>query len=136
MHKIKVRWVIQQKNTIFLVRDPYKHFYYLPGGTLEDDENFKECLDREIREELWVKPLIWSLLSIQEFPTNNGLYLDIWFETRNWEDFQKIKKDTTSHGFEYYDEWFYTFDELIGKDVRPINIQEILHQTPYIKTIL
>lgn len=128
MHKIKVRWVIINNNKIFLVREIKKHFYYLPWWTLEWNETFKECLNREIIEELWIKPIIWDLLNIREFKTENGIILDIWFEIKNYKDFEKIDKDKTSHWFEYYDEWFYTFDELIWKDVKPLNIKQILDQ--------
>ena len=119
MHKIKVRWVILNKNKIFLVREVKKHFYYLPWGTLEWNESLKECLDREIQEELGVKPVIWKLLNIEEFRNDSGLYLDIWFEITNFQDFEYIHKNNATHAFEYYDEGFYSFEELEWKDVRP-----------------
>lgn len=135
MHKIKVRGVILKENKVFLVREIKKHFYYLPWGTLEAWESFKDCLKREIIEELWVNPIIWKLLNIEEFSNKNGFFLDIWFEIKNFEDFEQINKENASHSFEYYDEWFYSFDELKWKDVRPSNIQDILNNNLNINII-
>lgn len=128
MHKIKIRWVILDKNKIFLVREIKKHFYYLPWWTLEKWESFKECLKREIFEELWVIPIVWDLLHIREFKTEDWVYLlDIWFEIKNIEDFKIINKEKATHAFEYYDEWFYSFEELKDKDVKPWNIEEVIN---------
>jgi len=135
MHKIKVRWVILNKDKVFLVREIKKHFFYLPWWTLEWWESFKECLNREIKEELWITPIIWNLINIEEFKNDNWFFLDVWFEIKNYKNFENLNKNTTSHWFEYYDEWFYSFDELIWKDVRPYNIKEILDKKINIKTI-
>ncbi|MBB1554263.1 NUDIX domain-containing protein [Candidatus Gracilibacteria bacterium] len=86
---------------------------------MEGNESFKECLDREIQEELGVKPVIGKLLNIEEFRNDSGLYLDIWFEIINFQDFEYIYKNNATHAFEYYDEGFYSFEDLEGKDVLP-----------------
>jgi len=78
-------------------------------------------------EELWVIPNIWKLINIEEFKNNNWLFLDIWFEIKNYNDFISINKNKATHAFEYYDEWFYSFEELLWKDVRPWNIKEIIN---------
>ncbi len=127
MHTIKVRGVILLENKIFLVRDINKHFYYLPWWTLEKDETFKECLKREIYEELWLIPEIWDLISMREFQTDSGIYLDVWFNIENNKDFLYINKEKATHSFEYYDEWFYDFAEMIWKDMRPNNLEDILY---------
>jgi len=132
MHTIKVRGVIKREKSIFLMRDTKKHFYYLPWGTLEDGETFKQCLQREIVEETGIIPILWELVCIREFATEYGFYLDVWFQILNAADFQKIQKNNTTHGFEYYDEWFYSWSELHWKDVRPKKLQEILETSPYI----
>lgn len=129
MHKIKVRWVIlDNNNKVFLVKEIKKHFYYLPWWTLEEWESFKECLNREIIEELWVKPSIWDIISIREFENNWKYQLDIWFSIKNYKDYINIDKSKASHSHEYYDEWFYAFSELEWKDLRPKNLEELLNK--------
>ncbi len=129
MHKIKVRWVIlDDDNKIFLVREIKKHFYYLPWWTLEKWKSLRECLNREIIEELWIKPIIWDIISIREFENSWSHQLDIWFDIKNYKDYKNIDKAKASHAYEYYDEWFYSFDELTWKDVKPWNVQEILNR--------
>ena len=126
MHKIKVRWVIILENKIFLLREINKHFYYLPWWTLEKWESIKNCLKRELFEELWVKAEIWDLISMREFKNNDEIMLDYWFKINNPLDFINIDKNNTSHSFEYYDEGFYDFEILKNLDVKPNNIKEII----------
>lgn len=135
MHKIKVRWVILKEGRIFLVREIKKHFFYLPWWTVEKGESFKDCLKREIQEELWITPTIWELLNIREFETESGFCLDIWFNIKNTEDFLAINKEKATHAFEYYDEWFYSFEEMKWKDLRPSNLQEVLERKKVINIL-
>jgi len=135
MHIIKVRGVILREGSIFLMRDPEKHFYYLPWWTLEKQETFTECLCREIVEETGIIPVVWEPLCVREFKTENGLNVDIWCSIHNSEDFLVIQKSNTTHGFEYYDEGFYSWDELKWKDVRPENLREILENQPSISIV-
>ena len=74
MHKIKVRWVIEKDNKIFLVREINKHFFYLPWGTLDENESFRDCLKREILEEFWIEAVVWELVSIREFKNEEWFY--------------------------------------------------------------
>lgn len=128
MHKIKVRWIIKKENKIFLVREIKKHFYYLPWWTLDENESFRDCLKREIFEEFWVKAEIWELVSIREFENEGNFYLDVWFEIKNFSDFENIDKSKATHWFEYYDEWFYDLKKLKEKDLRPANLEELLNK--------
>lgn len=128
MHKIKVRWVIEKDNKIFLVREINKHFFYLPWGTLDENESFRDCLKREILEEFWIEAVVWELVSIREFKNEEWFYLDIWFKIENVCDFENINKSKASHSFEYYWEWFYSFDELEDCDVRPKDLEKLLNE--------
>lgn len=135
MHKIKVRWVIQKDERIFLVRETTHHFLYLPGGTLDDDETLKECLEREIFEELWVKPVIGDLISIREFWGQFWLQIDVWLEILNTSDFEDLDTSKATHSFENYDERFYTFEELQGQNIKPHNLIERLKHKGKIEII-
>lgn len=128
MHKIKVRWIIKKENKLFLVREIKKHFYYLPWWTLDQNESFKDCLKREFFEEFWINAKIWELITIKEFENDEKFYLDVWFEIKNYKDFENIDKSKTTHGFEYYDKWFYDLEELKWKDLRPWNLKELLNE--------
>lgn len=127
MHKIKVRGVIIREDKIFLVREIKKHFFYLPWWTLENRESLQDCLKREIYEELWVHPVVGELISIREFEVNSSFYLDVWFNIENSHDFISIDKTNATHSFEYYDEGFYSFDEMKWKDMRPSDLEDILN---------
>lgn len=49
---IKVRGILRSKdNKILFCYNKKQEFYFLPGGTLEKDENSIQCLQREFQEE-------------------------------------------------------------------------------------
>ncbi|OGI65549.1 hypothetical protein A3A95_02870 [Candidatus Nomurabacteria bacterium RIFCSPLOWO2_01_FULL_39_18] len=73
----------------------------LPGGHLEWREDIKECLSREIIEELGVKPEIGKLLYINNFTqTDNKQYVEFFFEVKNGVDYLDTQKLTRSHAHE------------------------------------
>ena len=60
-----------------------------------------------------------KIINIEEFRNDSGLYSYIWFQITNFQDFEYIHKNNATHTFEYYDEGFYSFEELEWKDMRP-----------------
>lgn len=65
---IKVRAIILHEGKLLAVRHPHDtSFAALPGGHLEWGEDLKECLSREIVEELGIKPDIGKLFYINTF---------------------------------------------------------------------
>lgn len=48
---LKVRGVLRQQDSILLCYNKARHFYFLPGGSLEPGENLTQCLIREFQEE-------------------------------------------------------------------------------------
>lgn len=48
--------LIIKNKKLLLVTDKNAEFYWTPGGRLEQDESYEECLKRELDEELGVKP--------------------------------------------------------------------------------
>ena len=69
---------------------------------------------------------IWKLVSMREFQNGNDIMLDFWFNINNPINFINIDKSIATNSFEYYDEWFYSFDEITKLDVKPNNIEEII----------
>ena len=66
--------IIIKENKILLIKrgfEPFKGFWAIPGGRIEDHENTEECLKREMKEEtnLEVEPI--SLVGIYSDPNRD-----------------------------------------------------------------
>lgn len=124
---IKARWIIKKDNKIFLASWIKTWIFYLPGWTLENWETIKECLTRELIEELWVTPVIWELLTIQEIKTSpDRIVLDFWFEILNSDDFENIDKSKATHSYEWIEAWFYDLSKMESWKYLPIDLLERL----------
>jgi ADP-ribose pyrophosphatase YjhB (NUDIX family) len=99
---IKVRAVIFHEGKLLLVRHPHDtSFAALPGGHLEWGEDVKECLSREMIEELGVKPDIGRLFYINTFTQiDNKQYIEFFFEVKNGVDYLNVEKLVRSHAYE------------------------------------
>ena len=84
-----------------------RNFWCTPGGGLKSGESLLDGLHREMIEETGVKPEIGRLLFIQQF-TESGEQsahgpneqLEFFFLITNWQDYQHVNLEQTSHGVE------------------------------------
>ena len=102
---VKCRGIICHEDKILVVKHAKNaNFYAFPGGHLEHLESPKQCLEREIIEELGIKPEIDRLLYVNNFLGENGIqYLEFFFEITNGKDYLDIEKLTGTHRAELFD---------------------------------
>ena len=82
-----------------------RNFWCTPGGGLESGESLLDGLHREMIEETGVEPEIGKLLFIQQFAESGeqsahgpNEQLEFFFLITNWQDYQHIDLEQTSHG--------------------------------------
>jgi len=112
---IRCRAVILYENKLLVVKhDKDFDYYALPGGHLEFGEDVKECLSREIIEELGVKPEIGRLLYINTFIGKNNIQpMEFFFEVINGKDYLNIENIERSHSHELFEiYWASSFDDI------------------------
>ena len=111
--RVNVRGIIiNDKGELFCQRltarnEDGRNFWCTPGGGLDPLESLTDGLRREMIEETGVEPVIGSLLFIQQFSESgeNSTHgpseqLEFFFHITNWQDYQEINLDSTTHGVE------------------------------------
>jgi ADP-ribose pyrophosphatase YjhB (NUDIX family) len=122
---VKARGIILQGGKIFLGKLAKYHFACLPGGTLELGETLRECLARELMEELGVVAQIGPLVYTQEIIRENSTMFDFWYWIENPDDFTDIDLSTVSHGFEHDEVGFYD-PRALNIPLRPERLPELV----------
>lgn len=101
---IRVRGIILYEERMLVAKLSSNDYYCLLGGKLEWGEDLKECLNRELIEELGVKPEIGRLLFVNTFiEKNNDQSIDFIFEITNSKDYLNLEKVEKTHAFEISD---------------------------------
>jgi len=73
-------------------------FWCTPGGGVDDNEALIPALEREIIEELGIKPLIGNLVFVQQFIGGGEDNIEFFFHVLNPHDYLSIDLTKTSHG--------------------------------------
>ena len=100
---IRVRGVILNDDKMLVAKLVDNDYYCLLGGKLEYGEDLKECLKRELIEELGVSPEIGRLLLVNTFIEKNeskNQSIDFIFEVTNGKDYLNLDKVERTHAFE------------------------------------
>jgi 8-oxo-dGTP pyrophosphatase MutT (NUDIX family) len=81
---------------------------------LEWGEDVKECLRREIIEELGIEPVIGRLLYINTFEDKNNIQpVEFFFEVTNFEDYRNVSSLVRTHAHEIASiDWISPTDEI------------------------
>jgi ADP-ribose pyrophosphatase YjhB (NUDIX family) len=86
--RLASRGIIKFEWKILLVKHKKSKFWSLPWWKFEEKEFSKQCLERELFEELWVKAKIWKLISVNEFLfKEKEMVIEFFYEVLNWKDF-------------------------------------------------
>lgn len=121
---IRVRALIKHNWKMFLVKNNGRDFYCLPGWKHEWDENMKDTLKRELKEELFVDAEIWELITINEYLKDDKYNLDLVFDVINSEDFLNFNLEKATHSFELSNAWFFDINDK-NLILKPSNLTEI-----------
>lgn len=73
-------------------------YWCTPGGGVDIGEPLIAALEREMIEETGVKPVIGSLLYLQQFQHEDWEHLEFFFHITNAEDYERIDLTATTHG--------------------------------------
>lgn len=68
-----------------------------PGGGIDQGESLETALDREMREETGIAPVIGNLLYIQQYVSEGQEQLEFFFHVKNTEDYLQIDLSVASH---------------------------------------
>jgi ADP-ribose pyrophosphatase YjhB (NUDIX family) len=96
---IRVRGLIWHNDKLMMVKHKAKDFYCLAGGHVENNEDLRTAMARELEEELGVKAIVGKLSCVQELFYEGGHSLEFFFQIENGADFMTINKHA-SHAYE------------------------------------
>lgn len=113
--------LIARGDKILLIHESKVDKYGLPGGKLEEGESLRDCLQRELKEELGAKTTIRDLVMVTEKPRTHENNTVLKFIYRA-EVTETVTEPELSYG--YYDqaqiEDIITSGKLRGKDVEQL----------------
>jgi len=96
--------VVHEGKLLCATPKPYNSYvvtglWGVPGGGLDTGEALIPALEREILEELGIKPVVGNLLYVQQFAIHDDREdLEFFFHIKNASDFLNIDLSKTTHG--------------------------------------
>ena len=73
-------------------------YWCTPGGGVDVGEPLIPALERELVEELGVRPVVGPLLYVQQFEHNSTEHMEFFFAVLNPEDYRSVDLANTTHG--------------------------------------
>lgn len=129
-------YIVHEGKLLVVKHAPDATYWALPGGHMEYGEGVKECLEREIEEELGVRPQIGRLLYVQRFKDRNGSEsAEFIFEVTNGQDYIGFESLDRTHAHELVEvKWASPVDTIqilpqkIGDDFKTgtVNLTEVV----------
>lgn len=120
---IRSRAIILHDGRLLVMKHgPDAQYAALPGGHLEWGEDVKECLRREIIEELGIEPEIGRLFYISTFTKEGKQSVEFFFEVTNGEKFKDGKLVDAAHGHEFDEIYWISPNDKIR--ILPQNLEE------------
>lgn len=126
--RLAARGIIVHDNKLLVLKlNGYKHskpidYWCTPGGGVDRGEGLEAALEREMIEELGVKPVIGKLLYIQQYNDEYNENLEFFFHITNPKDYLNIDLSKTSHGIEEVEK--VQFIDPLNENVKPVFLSE------------
>jgi ADP-ribose pyrophosphatase YjhB (NUDIX family) len=101
MSRMNARAIIEYGGKYLLVRQKSSNgaFWCLPGGGIEAGEDIISALERELIEEVGVKPVVGNLLFVHQIKDTKGYSLPgFYFHVSNGKDYLHVDTSATTHG--------------------------------------
>lgn len=101
--RIAVRGIVLHENKLLCVKlkaydgRAARTFWCTPGGGINPRESLQLALDREMREETGIAPVIGNLLYIQQYVSGAQEQLEFFFHVQNTEHYLTIDLSAASH---------------------------------------
>ncbi|HEY4161381.1 MAG TPA: NUDIX domain-containing protein [Candidatus Saccharimonadales bacterium] len=104
--RVAVRGIIMRDGKLFAVRQKQydgkavatNDYWCTPGGGVDVGEPLIPALERELIEEVGVKPAVGPLPYVQQFMHNGTEQMEFFFAVLNPEDYADIDLSATTHG--------------------------------------
>ncbi len=92
--------MIIDNEEMLVVMHPGADYFAFPGGKVDFGEDVITCMERELVEELGIKPQIGRLLYVNTFVSGEMHTTEFLFEILNGADYRNWEKENRTHSYE------------------------------------